>query len=80
MNNASSVEKFSWFLDILKQLLAYSSALAALSYLFGRSYFQGYFETLGIDISFIRLSLFDYLESGWLFLWATGLLLVIIVQ
>jgi hypothetical protein len=80
MEKDSVTEKTSWLLEILKQLLAYSSALAALSYLFGRSFFNGYFRTIGINVSFIKLSLFDYLEAGWLYLWATGILLVIFIS
>jgi len=70
----------TWSSELIKQLLAYSSILAALSYLLGRAYYQGYFEALGVDISFIQLSWIEYLESGWLFLLATGMLWIIILE
>jgi len=70
----------SWLTELLKQLLAYSGVLASVSYLFGRAYYQGYFDTLGIDISFIHLSWIEYLESGWIYLWATGVLWVIVFE
>lgn len=73
MEKEAAIVKTSWLLEIAKQLFTYSSILAALGYLFGRSYFSGYFNVLGINVSFIQLPFFDYLEIGWLYLWATGL-------
>jgi len=77
MPNNTQTEHNSWLSNLLGQILAYSSILLALSYLFGRSFFKGYFDALGIDMSFIDLSVYEYLEKGWLFLWRSGLILTV---
>jgi hypothetical protein len=76
MSNVAETEHSTWLSDLIRQLVAYSSIFGAMSYFFGRSYFKGYFDALGIDISFIDLPVYEYLEKGWLFLWRSGLILI----
>jgi hypothetical protein len=79
MAEFSETKHFRKFTAGVQQLVVYSGILTALAYLFGRSYYKGYFGELGIDTSFIQMSIFDIVEQGWGFLWSVGLAILLFI-